>query len=375
MSGELGLKNTFKERIYAPLQKYRGSDGESGKEITLSEFMATRAINTDNQAEGLRNTDGQPLSLVDLWKDLGLDPANVTLDNLITLSDDIKYLAPELVRDFILQGLNSDASYMDLVASTVNSPSLTVTSPWVEFDDASPSETGEAETIAETDITWGDKTIRLRKKAKAIKASDELLLSTPIPLLSQYLQRFGRLLSASLFTDGCTALKNGDQADSSDACAVIGVASSGTLAFADFVKAWVRARQIMMSWNNLITSEATANTVLGISEFKTPQGFGSPMVNIESKNRIMPASMPHLISSAMSDGQCLLFDKSQAMTYLSFRGLTVEAERIVMRQLNGTVASTIGGFSTIFRHARVIVDSGHAYGSTYIFPTWMAPIV
>lgn len=375
MAGELGLLNTFKERIYHPLQKYRGSDGESGKEITLSEFMATRAVNESNQPIGLKNGNGNPLSLADLWKDLGLDPANVTLDNLITLSDDIKYLAPELVRDFILQGLNSDASYMDLVSATVNSPSLTVTSPWVEFNNAIPEDTAEAETIAETDITWGDKTIRLRKKAKAIKASDELLLSTPIPLLSQYLMRFGRLLAASLFTDGVTTLVNGDQADLSDNCAVVGVTNSGTLTFADYVRAWIRARQIMMNWNNLITSEATANTVLGLSEFKSPQGFGSPMVNIESKNRVLPATMPHLISAAMSDGQSLLFDKSQAMTYLSFRGLMVESERIVMRQLNGTSASTIGGFSTTFRHARVIVDSSQAYSGDYVFPSWMAPIV
>lgn len=375
MAGELGLLNSFKERIYHPLQKFRGSDGESGKEITLSDFMASRAVNENGHAVGLKNASGNPLELADLWKDLGLDPANVTLDNLITLSDDIKYLAPELVRDFILQGLNSDASYMDLVSATVNSPNLTVTSPWVEFDNASPEETAEAETIGETDISWGDKTIRLRKKAKAIKASDELLLSTPIPLLAQYLQRFGRLLAAGLYTDGVTTLVNGDQADSSDSCAIIGVTSSGTLAFADFIRAWIRARQIMMNWDNLITSEATANTVLGISEFKSPQGFGSPMVNIESKNRVMPSAMPHLISAAMSDGQSLLFDKTQSMIYLSFRGLLVESERIVMRQINGTAASVIGGFSTTFRHARVIVDSTHAYGTTYVFPTWMAPII
>lgn len=375
MAGELGLTNSFKTRVYGPLQKYRGSDGEAGKEISLIDFMANRAVNESGEAIGLKNTAGQPITMVDLWCDLGLDPSSITLDNLITLSDDVKYLAPELVRDFILKGMESDASYQNLVASTINSPSLTITSPWVEFSNADADDTAEAETISEADLSWGDKTVRLRKKAKAIKVSDELMLSTPIALLSQFLMRFGKLLAAGLYTDGVTCLVNGDQADASDACAVVGVASSGTLAFADFVKAWVRARQIMMDWSNLITSEATANTVLGISEFKAPAGFGTPYVNVESKNRILPSSMPHMISSVLSDGQCLLFDKSQAMSYLQFRGLTVESERIVMRQLNGTACSVIGGFSTIFRHARVIVDSGHAYGTTYVFPSWMDSLV
>jgi hypothetical protein len=375
VAGELGLTNSFKQRVYGPLQKYRGSDGESGKEISLIDFMATRAINESGEAVGLKNTSGNPISMVDLWCDLGLDPSAITLDNLITLSDDVRYLAPELIRDFIVKGMETDAAYTQLVSSSISAPSLTVTSPWVEFSDAAPSDTAEAETISETDITWGDKTVRLRKKAKAIKVSDELMLSTPIALLSQYLMRFGKLLSASLFTDGVTCLVNGDQADTTDACAVVGVTSNGTLAFADLVRAWVRARQIMMSWDNLVTSEATANTVLGITEFKAPSGFGTPYVNVESKNRILPASMPHLISSVLDDGQCLLFDKAQAMIYLQFRGLTVESERIVMRQLNGTACSVIGGFSNTFRHARVIVDSGHAYGTSYVFPSWMDPIV
>ena len=52
MAGELGLTNSFKQRVYGPLQKYRGSDGESGKEISLIDFMATRAINESGEALG-----------------------------------------------------------------------------------------------------------------------------------------------------------------------------------------------------------------------------------------------------------------------------------------------------------------------------------
>ena len=36
---------------------------------------------------------------------LGVDPATISLNNLLSLAgDDMKYLAPEIVRDFISEG-------------------------------------------------------------------------------------------------------------------------------------------------------------------------------------------------------------------------------------------------------------------------------
>jgi hypothetical protein len=374
MSGELGLKNTFKTRVYAPLRNYRGSDSDGGREINLIEFMQTRAINEEGKPLGLKNTSGAPIDWADIWCDLGLDPAKLTVDNLLTISDDMQYLAPEVVRDFILKGLQADASYMDLVAGTENVASLTVTSPWIQLANETPEETAEAETISEADITWGEKTVRLKKKAKAIHMSDELLLSTPLPILSYFLQKFGTQLAGALYTEGVTTLINGDQADASDICAVIGTATGSTIAFKDFLKAWIRGRRLFMRWDNMICNEATTFNVLQIAEFLTPQGAGTTHVNIESKNRILPNSMPQLVSSALDDDHVMLFDKSQAMLYLSFRGLMVESERIIMRQINGTACSVIGGFTTIDRMARVTIDGGKSY-SGYPFPSYLAPLI
>lgn len=375
MSGELGLKNTFRERVFEPLKRYRGNDGTGGREISLIEFIQTRAINEDSKPVGLKNTSGQPMTWDDIWCEVGADPATLSLNNLLSLSgSDMQYLAPEIVRDFILKGLNSDASYLDLVASTESVDSMNVTVPWIRYLDEEMQTVGETETIPEASIEWGHKSVTVSKDAIALHWSDELLLSVKLPMLRYFLQKVGLALAVKLYNRGVNVLISGDQADASDSTAVVGVASSGTLAFKDFLRLWLRARQIGMRWESVLNNETTAWALLQLDEFSKPQGAGSVVTTIDSRNRIIPASMTQLISSEMTDNQNLLFDKRFGMIFLSFRGLLVESERIIMRQLSGTAASIISGFTTIDRNARIILDSSKAF-SGYGFPSYMAPLV
>lgn len=375
MSGSLGLKNSFRERVYEPLKLYRGNDGTGGREISLIDFMQTRATNEDGKPLGLKNTSGLPITWDDIWCELGQDPATLSLNNLLSLSGtDMQYLAPEIVRDFILKGLNTEASYLDLIASTESVDSMNVTVPWIRYLNEEMQAVGETETIPEAQIEWGHKSVTVSKDAIALHWSDELLLSVKLPMLRWFLQKVGVALGVKLYNRGIGVMINGDQADSSDSTAVVGVATQGALAFKDFLRLWLRARQIGMRWESIIDNETTAWSLLQLDEFSKPQGAGSVVTTIDSRNRIIPGTMTQLLSSEMTDNQHLLFDKRFGMIFLSFRGLLVESERIIMRQLSGTAASIISGFTTIDRNARIILDSSKAF-SGYGFPSYMAPLV
>ena len=374
MAGELGLLNTYRTRVHIPLQNYRGTEDTGGKDISLEEFMQTRAINEEGKPEGLKNTRGEPITMADLWCDLGLNPSEVTLGNLITLGDEMKYLAPEMVRAMILKGLNTYDSYQMLIAGSENVSSLDVTTPWIKFNNETPVKTGEAETIAYSDVEWDRKMIRLSKDAIAIGMSDELLLSVRLPILQYYLRRVGVALAVKLFKTGVTTLINGDQADLSESAAVVGVKTANTIVFKDFKPAWIRARLIAQRWVSMLNNETEANVVLDLDEFCKPQGLGGTAVTVKSINRVIPNALDHAISSAMPDYQTMLFDQAQAMLYLLFRGLLVESERIVMREIQGTKASIIGGFATLERIARIIIDRSKEF-ATNGFPSWMAPLV
>lgn len=369
MSGELGFAQNFRERIYEPLQRYRGSDGTPGREIRLEEFVQTRARNNEG-GYGLRNTLGDPLTLEDIFQDLALDPALITLDNLVSLSGDVRYLAPEIVRQFIVEGLESNANHLDLVNSSQNVGSLTVTSPWIQYHETRPQDIGEAETIPVSRVTWDSKTIQLKKSAVAIEVTDEVILSTPLNILGEYLSEVGIELAIKLFRAGVSTLINGDQAGGADNASIVGVGTAGSLAFGDFVRVWTRASRIGNRWVNMLSNETLTNVILGIDEFKNPQGAGSVKVNVDS-NRVIPSSMMHRVADQFTDDQLMLFDR-RAMDYLVFRALLVENERIMMRQINGTAASIISGFTTLKRIRRIIIDRSLAFAANG-FPAYMTP--
>lgn len=375
MANELGLMNSFRDRIYGPLTAFRGTDGTAGQEIGLVEFVQKHAVNEHNESVGLTNSTGSPLTWEDILADFGVDPIQSTLDNIITLpGTDAKYLAPEVVREFILRGMNTSANYMDLVAGVENVDSLTVTAPYMEMANNTPPIIGETETMPTTSYTWGEKSVKMKKRATAIELSDEVVLSVKLPILSYWLQRFGVNLGVQLYKDAVTTLVNGDQADTSDAAATIGIASTGSLAFSDFVRLWTRANLIGQQWTTMVTSETMALQILAITEFKpTSGGLGQAAVTVESRNRIIPTTLPHLVSSDMDDDEILFVDPAKAMIRCQFRGLLVESDRIISRQISGTYASVMGGFLTISRDARIVMDDSIAFSGNG-FPSYMTPL-
>ena len=366
MGGELGLQFTFKEKVIEPLKTYRGSDGVAGKEIDLEKFMQTRLK--------LTKANGDLLTLRDLFSDIGVDPERISLDNLLSLSNDYKYLAPEIIRQFVVRGMELNVNYKDLVAATENVDSLVVTSPWIDYENPKLLPIGEAETIPTSKFTWGYKTVRVSKKARALEWTDELILSVKLPIARHWLQRVGVELGALLHADAISTLVSGDQNDGSDTCPIVGVATAGTLTFADFVNVWVRSRLISQNWGTLVTNEKMANTLLALSEFKpTNGGLGQAAVGLQSRNWVIPNSLPHIISSNIGDDQILMIDPAQAMIELVFRPLMVESDRIVMRQISGTAISILSSFATTERMARIILDKSISVADNG-FPGWMTPL-
>jgi hypothetical protein len=373
--GALGLQNTLMTRVLGPLNEYRGTDAKPGKEISIEDFLQKKAINENGEAKGLKNADGTPLTLGGLIYDLtNMKPMEVTLGHLLSLTGDVKYLAPEIVRDFIVRGMGVSANFSDLIMGTENVNSLDVTTPWIDYGNPSMETVREGETIPDSGYTWGSKSVRLHKTGIAIKLTDELILSVKLPVLQRWLQRVGVEMSAKLYNNAVTILKTGDQADSSDIASVIGTTTGSSLTFADMVTIWTRANLIGANWGSIVTSEVMANYLLNITEFKpTVGGLGGSVVNINSRNRIIPSNLNHFVSAALGDDEMLMFDSAQALLYLIFRPLLVESERIVSRQVGGTYCSIMSGFTTVTREARILVDKGETYAS-HGFPSWMVPL-
>jgi hypothetical protein len=368
MAGELGLLNSYREKIYFPMQNWANpsDDRESKRNCDLESFC---------QAKGLKNTAGKPITEDDIWNDLGIDKRRITMNNLLTLSDDIKYFVPEIVRGFINKGLRAKPFWDQLCAGQVDVNGQQSISPWVVYDNEGMEVTGEAETVAEASLEWGYKLITLQKRAKRITYSDEVMYGCVLPQIGPFLERIGVQLSASMNRAAITTLIAGD-IPTGDECAVIGTTTGNSLTFPDFSRAWTRGDLLVYDWESMISGEAVTNTIKGISEFTRPQGYGKELVRLQEIEPLFPEKIQHFTSSAMPDGQVMLLDRESALLHLTFLPLRLENERIINRMLNATQVSLIDGFSTIDRRARVIIDSSKQWsaGGQYDFPGWMKPL-
>ena len=365
-TGILGLEHTLREKILGPLNTYRGSDATPGRDATLKEFCTKQK---------LFDGEGNPLDMPALFQEFGLNPTTLTLGHLLTLEGDSRYLAPEAIREFIVRGVNLSANYQDLCMGEQNVASMEIVSPWIDYEHPQLQPVGQGETIPNTEYTWGTKRTPIRKTGVALTWSDELILSVSFPILSRWMERVGIELGATLYTNAVSALVNGDQTGGTESAPVIGTASGNSITFADYVTMWTRSNLIGYNWGSMITSEVMANIILNLPEFKPiAGGLGNAVVNVDSRNRIVPTKIPHFISSALSDNQVALFDHAQALLYCVFRPLLVETERIVRRQVQGSVCSIMSGFVTVQRLARVVVDKSKSF-SGYNFPDWMKPLV
>jgi hypothetical protein len=189
--------------------------------------------------------------------------------------------------------------------------------------------------------------------------------------MSLFLQDVGIKLASSLTKQLIQVLINGDQADGSQAASVVGVSVPGNMTYADFIAIFVRGGLRSRNWTRTIGNEQTINYMMNMPEFRISPKNANPELRMNVKTTgVNPASIDSYVHSSMPNSQLLMVDTALAAVQLTSMPLTVESDRIVQRQLNGTYVSLTTGFMNIFGDARVIMDRS----VNTPFPAALAPL-
>lgn len=303
---------------------------------------------------------------------IGVNPSNASVQSLMSMPDfneGFRWLVPEIVREAIRLGLRKAPIYGQLITAeeTVLQPSVIM--PYINLSDSMPKKLAEAESIPVGTTTFGEKTVKLQKVGTGIKITDEVQQYVSLNMLSLYLQDVGVKLGQALDSMAIDVLINGDQADGSEAAAVIGVETSGTLAYLDMLRAWIRMGRLGKMPSGIVSNEAMALTTLQLAEFKALAGKAT-LQTIEVRTPV-PASQNYWIHGAMpATNKLMLIDTTSALIKLNSSALRVESERMASKQINGTYVTLTTGFANLFRDARLIVDQSQAFSAAG-FPSWM----
>ena len=352
--------------------------------------LAARCLEFHKEVEALRM---RPQGGIDLsWKDYienkfskegvtwehflndcGVELNRMTIENLITAPLDVRYLAPEIIREAIREGLRRSPIHPNIVRSSESIEQPTQVMPAMEFStDTKMEDTAEAETIAVGSVSWKSKPVTVKKKARGIDFTYESIRFTNINLVSMFFEDVGVRLGHSLDAMAIDTIINGDVTGGAYSAPVIGVEDpTDKVTYYDFLRVWVRGGLIGRSWDTLIGNEAQILKIMDWEEYKTRQSSYNPKLNLDVRIPIVtnPVIYAHI---NVPDDSVIMQDNRFGLVQLTAIPLTIESEKIVQRQVEGTYASIMTGFAKLFRDSSLLLDGDYDFTDpSYDFPSWM----
>ena len=369
----LGLKGKVKG-MYSDLQKIRagtlkvlespkGSVVLGKKDLSMVEYLG--AMYPDG-----KDKDGV-FDIQHVYNELGINPNVMTVEQLIDLDPDTRWLVPEIFRDAIRKGIRSTPNYSRLVAASETIPQPQHNMPYWDLSDAEPDPLQQGETIGKGSVTYGSKMVSVSKQGLGVSITYEALQFSSLNMVSIFLEDVGIKLGQKLDKALVDILVNGDQANGSESAAVIGVNNPVTgLLYRDLLYAWIRGSRLGRMYSTMVASEAMANTIMNLTEFKDKQA-GTPQQSVVL-NATIPSQSQVFLTGQLDDTQVVLMDVARALVQLTATPLTVEGEKIISKQIQDTYATITTGFANIFRDARVVIDASLDVASND-FPAYMTP--
>lgn len=310
-----------------------------------------------------------------LYTALGIDPSYHTIENLSTMPDfeeGYRWLIPEVVRAAVRLGLRRNPIYPNLIAGEESVTQRQITMPHINMSDATPEIVNEAETIPVGSVSFGERTVNLKKIGTGLKVSDEVQKYVSLNILSLYLQDAGVKLGLGMDTMAIDTLLNGDDSPDTFSAPVIGVDNvANGIIYKDMLRAWLRMGNLGRMPSGMLSNEEAALKILLLDEFKKWSGNTNTAHKELNIRTPIPQSQDYYIHGAMPTTEKLaLIDKSAAMLKLNATALSVESERIAERQLSGTYVTITTGYARLFRDAFVVIDGEIPYVGNE-FPSFM----
>ena len=295
------------------------------------------------------------------YSDLGIDLRQMTVEKMLNTSELSRWLFPEVFRDAIRTGLEYTPFFPRLITGEERIESTGLTMPKIDLppaDETRLRDTKEGATITEALVTWSDKQVTIKKKARGLQQTYESIMFTPIDLARVYFEELGSRLGADLDRDLIDIAFNGDQADGSEAAPVIGADTANTLTYLDIARAWVRFKRLNRNSVAMLVSEADALKILNMEQFQNryPRDGASTSGVSLNVNTPLPNTQDLYVHSAIPDGKIVFVDPRRAFVQLTAMPLLIESEQLVRRQLRGEYVSIITGFANVMRDGRLVLD-------------------
>lgn len=344
------------------LSEFRG-DSKS-MEAMHKEMQRLRKLRKNVSLKSFLSDTWDGMTPDKFYRELDIDLTDMTVQKMLNTTELNRWLFPEIFRDAIIRGLEYTPFHTALVAAQETITGMGITMPFMDFTTIGRAavqlrDTNEGATITEGEIiTWSQKQVTIRKKARGLKQTYESIEWTPIDLAAIYFQELGTQLGADLDKELINIAINGDQADGSESAPVIGAATANTLLYSDLTRAWIRFRRIGRNSSAMLANEADVITILNMAEFQRTVVPGASTPSPVALNVVtpLPTTQDIFVHDSIAAKKIIFVDRARAFIQLTSMPLLIESERIVSRQIEGEYVSISTGFANVFKDGRLVLD-------------------
>ena len=321
-----------------------GGKDDKPEDLTLGEYIKEKFNFAPDE-------DGTPQSF---YQAIGIDPSKATIQYLLSLPDDRKWLVPEVIREAVRQGLRNGAMYPGMIAGEDTVAGKDIRVPHMDMSRAYPKEIKEGETFPEGFVSYGDRLVGLKKVGTSLKMSYEVRMYVSINLIAAFLEDTGVLLGNKQDAMMVDVLLNGDQdaSSTSDMSApVVGVENTTNgIQYDDILDVMLTMGMLTRTPQAMLAGKAQLKKVLQLAEFKNLDQSLAPQGGVNLRTPV-PQSLDAYVHGAMPSNRLMLINTRSALFRFVSSPLMVEREKIMANQLEAVYVSLVTGFANIKRDA------------------------
>lgn len=260
-------------------------------------------------------------------------------------------LFPEFLSRAVNSGMEETNILNDVVATKTKIDSLDYRSICSDptNDEKRMEKVKEGAEIPETKINVKNHLIKLNKRGRSISASYEAIQFQKLDIFGVTLKQIGSYLATTLLEDAVNVIINGDC--EKNAAEQINVEKTGEISYLDFLKLWSKFGTYQM--NTILVAPDVMLKILAIKEFQNPMTG----LNFQGTGALSnPLGAKLIKSSAVPEGKIIALDRRFALEQVVAKDISVEADKLIDRQINRATITTITGFAKIFKDASIVLN-------------------
>lgn len=291
-------------------------------------------------------------------REFGVDLGRVTVERFFQSDPDARWLFPDIVRAAVLEGLHRKPVHPALTARDERVAGALYDMPHVVENEEAEELRAVAEgaRIPESEITYGDRAIRLQKRGRGVLASYEAVRRMSVDLLRVHLRRIGERLGRDLDARLARVLVEGDGSAGSEPV-VVPTATPGTLEFTDLVAGWLTlSLGHGFTPTHLVAGGTLLGEILGMDRLHDNLLFDFA----KSGELPSPMGMKLVPLADQPEGRVTLLDAGYAAQKVTEQDVLVESDKLIHQQWERTCITVVTDFAILYEKARVVVSTDAA---------------